>query len=95
MNIATRPGGVGLALLLRDGLPGWIKGVEAIMHLSGAPRTESPQPQAPDPDARSGTTTAGLTHGQRQDITAILTSLVLSTRCVPSASSAEEYRSCQ
>jgi hypothetical protein len=37
-NTAGQPRGVGLALLLHEGMPGWLKTVEAVLRTSLAPR---------------------------------------------------------
>lgn len=61
--------GIGLALLLRGGMPEWLKAVKAVLCTT----------PAPEPAASSHTTTT-LSAAQRRDITATLTSLILSTR---------------
>lgn len=98
---ATRPDaggqlrGVGLALLLREGTPGWLKALEAVMHTAAATRTsDAADSVVPQPSA-GYTAGAGWVSGvPRHDLTTLLTSLVLSTRPVEPPSPGEGYRSC-
>jgi hypothetical protein len=47
-NIADQPRGIGLALLLSEGMPGWLKSVGEALRVSLAPRAvELPEP-SPD-----------------------------------------------
>ena len=94
-NALGQPGGVGLALLLREGMPGWLKAIEAVIGASVRRRTcEAADSTLPLHPAGSATAPAWLFGVPRHDLTALLTSLVLSTRPVPTASSKEGYRSC-
>lgn len=89
------PRAVGLALLLREGMPGWLKALEAVMRASLAPRTDdaahSPTTPSPGGDSSASPWLSGM---PRHDLTALLASLVLSTRRVEGASPREEYRPC-
>ena len=75
-----QPRGVGLALLLREGMPGWLKAVEAVIRASSAARTVDaggsalPRQSAEDTDAPAWP--FGV---PRRDLTTLLASLVLST----------------
>ncbi len=90
------PRGVGLALFVREGMPGWLKAIEAVIRASMAVRA----PEAvgsPLSQHSAGYTgaPAWLSGLQRHDVTTFLASLVLSTRRVERSSSKEGYRSCQ
>jgi len=65
-NTGGQTRGIGLALLLSEGMPGWLKAVESVLRASLAPRAfESP---------------VWLSSVQRHEVTTLLASLVLSTR---------------
>ncbi|OYV38008.1 MAG: hypothetical protein B7Z80_11270 [Rhodospirillales bacterium 20-64-7] len=86
--------GVGLGLMLREGMPGWLNAIGAVIHASLARRpTDNPPPsQQPAECSVASVWPSGV---QRQDMTALLTSLILSTRRVERSSSREGYRPCQ
>jgi len=93
-NTAGQARGVGFALLLSEGMPGWLKTVEAVLRASVAPRAAD----APDlslhevlPWPRAAP--VWLSSVQRHEVTTLLASLVLSTRPVVRSSSREGYRS--
>jgi hypothetical protein len=88
-DLGAHPCGVGLALLLREGMPGWLNAIDAVIRASLVQRTMDtpPAPEHLAPPWLSGV--------QRQDITSLLTSLVLSTRRVERSSPREGYGSCQ
>jgi hypothetical protein len=96
---ASQRRGIGLALLLREGMPGWLKAMEAVLRASlvaapceasGSGRTAL---EGPPSDAAVPTTSE---HAQHHDITILLASLVLSTRHLPGLSPSEGgYRPCQ
>jgi hypothetical protein len=77
---ARQPGGIGLALLMHEGMPGWLKAVEAVLRASSA----SPAPQMSGGVLLAAlerrATDAPIPHVQHHDITILLASLVLSTR---------------
>jgi len=95
---ARRPRGIGLALLLREGMPGWLRAVEAVMRASFTPRaTECRDCGVPMAlDGLTPNSAAPLPSAQRHDITILLASLVLSTRHLAGLSPSEGgYRPCQ
>jgi hypothetical protein len=88
------PRGIGLALLLREGMPGWLKAVDAVMRASPALRaTNSPrgdeQPTLPHTIAP-----VSLWSAQLHDVITLLASLVLSTRHFAELSQTGRHRSC-
>jgi hypothetical protein len=93
---AAQPRGVGLALILREGMPGWLNAIDAAIRASQAERTkDTGKPSASDRStACSVTSPPWLSGVQRHDVTSLLTSLVLSTHHVERASQKEGYR-CQ
>jgi hypothetical protein len=97
-DLAPQPRGVGLALLLREGMPGWLNAIDAVIRASLAQRTigaAAGHPPAPERHAACSMTSLWLSGVQRHDVTTLLTSLVLSTRRVERSSQKEGYRSCQ
>ena len=94
-DLTARPRGVGLAWLLREGMPGWLNAIDAVIRASLAEQTQSAgRPPASERPAARSTTSPWLSSVQHHDVTALLTSLVLSTRHVE-RSSKEGHRSCQ
>ena len=79
--MADQPRGLGLALFLSEGMPGWLKNVAAVIRVSMPRRTadaaESPAAEPTDKYAAVPTWLRGVAN---QDLTALLTSLVLSVR---------------
>jgi hypothetical protein len=95
-DLATPPRGVGLAMLVREGMPGWLNAIDAVIRASLAQRTMGAgQPSAPERPAACSITSLWLSGVQRHDVTTLLTSLVLSTHRVERSSQKEGYRSCQ
>ena len=93
---AGRTRAVGLALLLCEGMPGWLKAVETVIRTSMAPRTtDAGESPASEPLCRYESVPAWLSGVPRHDLTTFLASLVLSTRHLENSSSREGYRSCQ
>ncbi len=89
-----QPRGVGLALMLREGMPGWLKAITAVIREAAtAHACESVEAAPSQPAAGRTCAPVGLSGVPRQDLTALLTSLVLSTRSVEPASPGEEVRS--
>jgi hypothetical protein len=87
--------GVGLALLLREGISGWLKAVEAVFHASVTRRAvEAAGSAAVQHPAGSIPVPAWLCNVPRHDLTALLTNLVLSTRAVQHTSPREGSQSC-
>lgn len=88
----VRPGaprGVGLALLLRDGLPGWLKAVAGLIRAFPTPDSADPAHLPSLKPAATDESLPWLAGVVRQDLTTLLASLVLSTR-----SAREGYSSC-
>ena len=88
------PRGIGLALLLREGMPGWLKAVDAVMRTSPVLQaTDSPrgdgQPALPHTIAP-----VSLPRVQLHDVVTLLASLVLSTRHFAELSHTGRDRSC-
>ena len=97
---ASQPRGIGLALLLREGMPGWLKAVRAVLRASLAPPASDTGAGAARPglDSRAADATLPRTfaYPQVHDITILLASLVLSTRQPAGLSPSEGgYRPCQ
>jgi len=90
------PRAVGLAIMLREGMPGWLNAVEAVIRPSLVPSTgDAAQPPATQ-SARSacGSASAWRSGVPCHDLTALLASLVLSTRRVECSSATEEGVPC-
>src|SRR5262249_47029549 len=86
--------GIGLALLLREGMPGWLKAVDAVMRaLPVHQATNSPRgdEQLALPDTVAP---ASLWCVQLHDVITLLASLVLSTRHFAEFSHTGRHRSC-
>jgi len=80
-NIGGQARGIGLALLLSEGMPGWLKAVEGVLGASLAPRAvDSPDPAPHEGSTGCSTAPVWLSSLQRNEVTALLASLVLSTR---------------
>jgi hypothetical protein len=77
---ADRRRGVGLALLLSEGMPGWLKTVETVLRAAIAPQAAEPAPHPRSP--QSSAVHVWLPSVQLHEITTLLASLVLSTRPV-------------
>ena len=88
-DLTAQPRGVGLAMLLREGMPGWLNAIDAVIRASLAQRTG--QPSTPERTAACGITSPWLSGVQRHDITSFLTSLVLSTHHGERSSQKEGY----
>ena len=95
-ELGAHPRGVGLGLLLREGMPGWLNAIAAVIRASLAQRIINiPLRPLAEPPAERGIASPWLSSAQRQDLTALLTNLVLSTRRVEHPSAREGYRSCR
>jgi hypothetical protein len=97
---ASQRRGIGLALLLREGMPGWLKAMEAVLRASlAAPPSEvsgSGVRTALEGRPADAAVPIRSAHAQHHDITILLASLVLSTRHLPGLSPSEGgYRPCQ
>ena len=91
---ADRPRGVGLALLLSEGMPGWLKTVEGVIRTALAPRVANSREPAPLEGSLQSSAVPVWLSNVRHQVTTLLASLVLSTRPVAHQSSREEYRTC-
>jgi hypothetical protein len=78
---AGQPRCIGLALLLSEGMPGWLKTMEEVLCASPAPRAVDSS-DSPLHEGLPGYSAAPvwLSTVQRHEVTTILASLVLSTR---------------
>ncbi len=82
-NGADQPRGMGLALLLSEGMPGWLKTVEEALRVSLAQRAVVlPDPSPHEGSSQGNAAPVWLSNVQRYEITTLLASLVLSTRPV-------------
>lgn len=77
--------GAGLAILLHEGLPGWLAAIAAVMPPSLAPPAGDPPAAAGDGRSAPG----WLSGAQRAEVTILLASLVLSTRRIACSSPTE------
>ena len=91
---ADQPRGVGLALLLSEGMPGWLKTVGAVIRTALAPRVADSRDPAPQEGSPPSSATPVWLSSVRHQVTTLLASLVLSTRPVAHQSSRGEYRTC-
>jgi hypothetical protein len=94
--------GAGLALLLREGLPAWMRAVRQVLNASVAlppsndvSRSIGSPPVAVGAPDNTVPSASVLPPAQRRDVTALLTSLVLSTRRWVGAAPRQEYRPCR
>lgn len=86
--------GVGLALLLSEGMPGWLKTVATVLRAAVAPRAADCRDATPhEGSPQSNAAHVWLWSVQRHEVTTLLASLVLSTRPAAHESSREGYRS--
>jgi hypothetical protein len=93
-EMATQPRGVGLALILRDGMPGWLNAIDAVIRASLTEQTMGTgHPSAPQRPATRSVTSLWPSV-QRHEVATLLTSLVLSTHRTQRSSQKEAYR-CQ
>lgn len=99
---AMQPRGAGLALLLCEGLPAWMRAVRQVLNaaLASPPSNDVLTPIGLPPVASGGSdnaapSTSVLPTAQRRDVTTLLASLVLSTRRWVASAPRQEYRSCR
>jgi hypothetical protein len=97
LQLGAHPRGVGLGLLLREGMPGWLKAIDAAIRASAAQRTTEPSPELSPAErpAEFSITSPWLAGVKRHDVAVLLTSLVLSTRRVEWSSSRQGCQPCQ
>ena len=79
---AGQPRGVGLALFLSEGMPGWLRTVETVLRTALAPRAVDATDPAPHEPSPQTSATPVLLSNVRHEVTRLLASLVLSTRPV-------------
>jgi hypothetical protein len=80
-STASQTSGIGLALLLSEGMPGWLNTVASVLRASLEPRTvDSPCSSPPETVPRYCATPGWLPTALRDEVTMLLASLVLSTR---------------
>jgi hypothetical protein len=91
---ADHPRGVGLALLLSEGMPGWLKTVGAVIRTALAPRAADSREAVPQERSLVSNAAPVWLSSVRHEVTTLLASLVLSTRPVAHQSSREVYRTC-
>jgi hypothetical protein len=85
--------GIGLAVLLREGMPGWLKAVDGVMRASLRQTTSSPNVDE-QPAIRPSIEPGTLWRTQVHDLIKLLASLVLSTRFFADLSHTGRDRSC-
>lgn len=91
-DLAAQPRGVGLALLLHEGMPGWLNAIDGVIRMSLAQRSpDVGQPPAPECPTVCSVAPPWLSSVQRHTLTTLLTSLVLSTRRVDRSSPMQGY----
>lgn len=89
-DTAGQTRGVGLALLLSEGTPGWLKTVEAVLRASVVSSAADPSLHELPP--QYSVVPVWLSSVQRHEVTALLASLVLSTRPVAHQGFREGHR---
>ena len=99
---ATQPRGAGLALLLREGLPAWMRAVRQVLNASVAlPPSNDVLTSIGSPPVAVGasditvSSASVLPPAQRRDVTTLLASLVLSTRRWVGSAPKQECRPCR
>lgn len=86
--------GIGLAVLLREGMPGWLKAVDAVMRAAPVlPATNSPRGDE-QPALRHSIEPVSPWRAQLHDVIQLLASLVLSTRFFAEVPHTGRDRSC-
>lgn len=90
--LAGQPRGVGLALFLSDGMPGWLRTVETVLRTALTPRAADATDPAPHEGSPQTSATSGWLSSVRHEVTRLLASLVLSTRPVANEALREGYR---
>ena len=90
--LAGQPRGVGLALLLSEGMPGWLRTVETVLRTAIAPRAVDATDPAPHEGSSHTSATPVWLSSVRHEVTRLLASLVLSTRPAANQALREGYR---
>ena len=90
--LADQPRGVGLALFLSEGMPGWLRTVETVLRTAFAPQAvDATDPALHERSPQTSATPVWLSN-VRHEVTRLLASLVLSTRPVANQAIREGYR---
>ena len=87
-----QPRGVGLALFLSEGMPGWLRTVETVLRTALAPRAADATNPAPHAGSPQTSATPVWLSSVCHEVTRLLASLVLSTRPVAHQALREGYR---
>ena len=90
--LAGQPRGVGLALFLSEGMPGWLRTVETVLRTAFVPRAVDSTDPAPHQRSPQTSATPVWLSSVRHEVTRLLASLVLSTRPVANQAVREKYR---
>jgi hypothetical protein len=90
--LVGQPRGVGLALFLSEGMPGWLRTVETVLRTALAPRAADATDPAPNEGSPQTSATPAWLSSVRHEVTTLLASLVLSTRPVAHQALREGYR---
>jgi len=90
--LAGQPRGVGLALFLSEGMPGWLRTVETVLRTAHAPRAADATDPAPHEGSPQTSATPAWLSSVRHEVTRLLASLVLSTRPVAHQALREGFR---
>jgi hypothetical protein len=90
--LAGQPRGVGLALFLSEGMPRWLRTVETVLRTALAPRAADATDSALHEGSPQTNATPVWLSSVRHEVTALLASLVLSTRPVANQVLREECR---
>jgi hypothetical protein len=90
--LAGQPRGVGFALFLSEGMPGWLRTVETVLRTALAPQAVDATDPIPHEGSPQTTATPVWLSSVRHEITMLLASLVLSTRPVANQAVREGYR---
>jgi hypothetical protein len=86
--------GIGHAVLLREGMPGWLKAVDAVMFASPVLQATNSPRSDEQPVLRHSSEPVTPWHAQLHDVIKLLASLVLSTRYFAEVSPTGRDRSC-
>jgi hypothetical protein len=89
--LAGQPRGVGFALFLSEGMPGWLRTVETLRTALAPQAVDATDPVPHEPSPQTSATPVWLS-SVRHEITRLLASLVLSTRPVANQAVREGYR---
>ena len=90
--LADQPRGVGLALFLSEGMPGWLRTVETVLRTALTPQAVDATDPAPYEGSPQTSTTPVWLSSVRHEVTRLLASLVLSTRPGGNQTIREGYR---